>query len=77
MALADVLKTADLTGRTGPRCSVCLTLEGLDKTDRAALEGALAETKVQHKALSDVLRGEGINLAAQTLSRHRKGECRR
>ena len=77
MALADVLKTANLTGRTGPRCSVCLTLEGLDKTDRAALEGVLADATVQHEALSRVLRAEGINLAAQTLSRHRKGECRR
>lgn len=74
MSLADALKTHAPT-RKGPMCTVCSLLGQLDKGDRKALDGALADISYTHNGISRALRAEGHNVASQAVSRHRKGEC--
>jgi L-ribulose-5-phosphate 3-epimerase UlaE len=57
-------------------CKVRRILESLDKDDRKLLEAAIADrTKWTSYALSRALAERGIDIKADTLSVHRRGEC--
>lgn len=61
----------------GTKCSVTLMLESLDEGDRAVMVEALGNPTITHTQLADGIVLAGLpRVLAQTLSRHRKGECR-
>jgi hypothetical protein len=57
-------------------CKVRTILEGLEKDDRKILEAALADfDKWNNGALARALVTRGINIKADTLAIHRRGQC--
>lgn len=62
-------------GRIGGQCSVASLLERLDPTEQAELLEAL-NADVQAKALSRAMKDRGWDIAAQTIQRHRRGDCK-
>jgi hypothetical protein len=57
-------------------CKVRRILESLDKDDRKLLEAAMADrTKWTSYGLSRALAERGIDIKADTLAVHRRGEC--
>lgn len=77
MSLKDALQTERASGiYRGPSCAVCVLTSELPKDESAALAAALAEATMTHAAISRALRAEGYAIRANTVSRHRKGECR-
>ena len=77
MSLSKALATERDSGiYRGPQCSLCELPGQLPKDEAAALLEALADPSMTHAAISRALRGEGYPIHANTVSRHRKGECR-
>ena len=74
MALSDALK-AETIKKPGPVCTVCILLTTLAKDDAGALSSALSDFAVTSAAISRALLSEGHRVAANTLSRHRRGDC--
>jgi hypothetical protein len=54
-------------------------LAALQKSDKADLDAALANPIITGAAiargLSEILETQGIKVSAETVNRHRKGEC--
>ena len=75
MNLADALAAEHQAYRKGPACSIATCLDALDKSDRAALEAAVADPTVQYALLARALKAIGHPVDAGALSRHRRGEC--
>ena len=73
MSLADALK-AERELAPGPKCGMCVLLPTLDEEDRAELEASLAG-KMSGSRISRAMRAVGINVSAQTILRHRRGDC--
>lgn len=73
MSLAQAL--AAESGRPGPICTVATLLAALPPEDAATLTEALASPLYTSAKIERALRAEGHRIAAQTLGRHRKGEC--
>ena len=73
VAIRDI--TEQTKTRKGPPCTVCETLDTLPQDEATALTTLLADPTWRYRALSDELRGEGIDLAPFVLSRHAKGQC--
>jgi hypothetical protein len=62
--------------KTITSCKTRTILEGLEKEDRKILEAALADLdKWNNGALSRALAERGINIKADTLGIHRRGQC--
>lgn len=77
MGLLDDLKNLDQFGTPqGPRCTVCRLLNRLDAKEADALEAVLADENISTTALSRALAANDHRIAAGTLRRHQKGECR-
>lgn len=74
MALSESL-LIETSKKNGPRCGVCALLPTLDKDDRVALDGALANIGVTGTAIARALAREGIDVKADSIRRHRKREC--
>lgn len=74
MSLADEARAAN--NRRGAVCSVRLLLQRSTPEDQAELLEALADAEIQSTALARVLRARGIEIGADNLQRHRKGDCR-
>mgnify|MGYP000088402688 CR=1 FL=1 len=76
MNLADALQHERTTGtRKGPGCTLCKLLNDLDAADSAALAAALADDDFTHAGIARALRESGHQIAAMTVSRHRRREC--
>lgn len=73
MALSDALIEA--TKARGPRCSMCVIAEGLTEADRASLDAALVDLSVTSAAITRALVSEGHKVSAESVRRHRSGEC--
>ena len=73
MSLLDALNS-EVAARKGPQCSVAGILNGLDDDDRAALLAAFASTQPS-TSIVRALATVNVQVAATTLSRHRRGEC--
>lgn len=74
-SLADALTYEASATRRGTPCTMGVYLDGLDKTDRAALDGALTNDDVTAAAIARAITSTGTRMAAQTVGRHRAGEC--
>jgi len=74
MSLADALEREAVTSK-GPRCAMCQLVDELPEADRAVLVTALADHRYTGAAITRALRAEGHQIAAPTVTRHRKGDC--
>ena len=60
----------------GPKCSVRMLLETLNKDDKAVMETALANAAISHAQLARAVTDAGLGKIGQgTISRHRAGDC--
>lgn len=62
--------------RYRPVCTVARLIADLPDDDRVALSDALADPGILLSAIERALRADGYEIAAQTLGRHRRGDCR-
>ena len=76
MALADDLAGLTPSNQRGPHCTTGRILAEMPDDDRDAILNALARG-VPATNVSDILRANGIAVAAQSLIRHTKGRCQR
>lgn len=77
MSLSKALETERTSAiYRGPRCSLCLLASELPKDEGKALAEALADSMMTHAAITRALRAEGYDIGVNTVTRHRKGECR-
>lgn len=60
--------------RAGGRCTLGILLNALDDVDKRALNNALS-SDLQGEQIAAVLRGEGHQMKADTVQRHRKKRC--
>lgn len=74
MALADDLSGLTPSNQRGPHCTTGRIMAEMPDEDRAAVMDALARG-VPATAVSDILRANGVTVAAQSLIRHTKGRC--
>ena len=76
MTALDTL--ANRTARQGWReCSIAYALRTLDDPDADTLRRVLDNDAVAHSEIALVLRQDfGVVMAAQTVGRHRLGQCR-
>ena len=63
------------TAKRGPLCTVCQLIGTLTPDEKVALESAFA-SDLMTTAIRQALINSGHRIAAWTLNRHRKGECR-
>lgn len=77
MGLLEDLNNIEQFGTgAGPRCTVCRFLSTLDAKEADAFTTVLANENVTMNALARALAKNGHKIAAGTLARHKKGECR-
>lgn len=75
MAISDIHTTTPAGFLRGPLCYVCNSLASLPQTEADALRGLLADPAWRYQELSDRLAAEGLELSANSLSRHARGRC--
>lgn len=76
MGFIDDLQAAKHAKPKRLACSIAVVLGSLADDEAAALTAALADEDITHAAISKVLRDNGHDIAAVTVSRHRRRECR-
>lgn len=59
----------------GPNCWVGQLMATLSPQDRADLEAAFADSKIQHSAIIRALRNRGHEVKQSAIPRHRKKDC--
>ena len=74
MKFSEALADEEERSRKGPLCTLAVITSGLDDTDRKALDDALA-SNAANTLIVRALASIGYRVSAQTLSRHRRGEC--
>ena len=74
MALSDALK-AEAGKKPGPRCIACILIDRLSDDDTAALDAAFADLSITSTAIVRALASEGHKIGAETIRRHRAGNC--
>jgi hypothetical protein len=62
--------------RRGASCVMGELLRDLPKADRATLNEALADPSIAGRAISRVLVAAGHNIAPNSVSYHRRGDCK-
>jgi hypothetical protein len=84
MPLADKLATASqkyISDLTTCKFAALTSSQELSKKDRDALAEVINLTNredhryIPHQTLADLLRGEGYDVSASAISRHRGGNC--
>ena len=75
MAITDIQTIAQRPYTPGPPCTVCASIASLPPSEAEALRSLLADRSWRYQELSERLRDEGLNLGAQSLSRHARGRC--
>lgn len=61
---------------TGGKCRVATALAELSPEKAALLTKALDAPDIQHKAIAKTLGKWGVYMGAQSVARHRSGQCR-
>lgn len=74
MKFADALAQSEK--RPGTQCAIARLVTGLDDDDRAALQAAFDSDKVTSSTIARALVEMGFKIAPNTVSRHRRGDCR-
>lgn len=66
---------AALATKKGPECSVAKIIAALSDDDAAFLAGLLNDSRNPGSRIASALKAIGHDVQAQTLNRHRRGEC--
>jgi len=74
--LASVLSAGQVSVRIGQPCAVGAWLATLDPETRGEALTMMASPDWQSASLHRAFRGIGLDVAASTVARHRKGECK-
>lgn len=74
MSLKDALE-ANKNVHKGPRCTLCILIDKLDKKDSDVLVAALSDDTFTHAAISRALQSEGHRITPNTIQRHRTRGC--
>lgn len=76
--MPDLAALADPNYRPpkGPACTIQLLLDTLDADTAEHLRGALANPHAASTAIVKALQDAGHRVSANTMQRHRRGECR-
>lgn len=75
MSLLDEIQNEQLAVHKGPDCTVCTLLTRMDKSDAEDLKAAMSDSTVFNTVIAKALSRRNIRVHAQTIGRHRKGEC--
>ena len=62
---------------TGPRCTVCATVEALPPAEQKVIVAAFDDPSVRTSDLRRAFLAEGYSFSNGTIGRHRRKECRR
>lgn len=62
--------------RSGSVCVVYKIRQALDAKDRAAVDAALEDPAISGKAIARVLADAGHPVSGNSVSHHRRGDCR-
>lgn len=60
----------------GPPCSVKVIIEQMTDEEQTEFAMACADWTIPGTVIAKVLQRKGFNVKAESLRRHRKGECR-
>jgi hypothetical protein len=74
MGLFDEMKSESVM--KGPPCSISLILEEMTDADRSDFALACEDWTIPGTVIAKVLQRKGFSVKAESLRRHRKGECR-
>jgi hypothetical protein len=74
MSLLAEIK-AQAPSRKGSLCTISVILSRLDPADRADLTDALVDPHIPNAAIARVLKNRDHPIAAQSIGRHRRGDC--
>lgn len=74
MGLFDEMKEEAVI--KGPPCSVSLMLQEMTDSDRSEFLMACADLSIPGTIIAKVLSRKGFDIKAESLRRHRKGDCR-
>lgn len=74
MSIIDRARKAQ-RGRQGPNCGVGIMLATVQPSYRLDVEQAMADPNIYSTVISEILAQDGIELAYETIQRHRRGRC--
>ena len=74
MSIVDRARKAQ-RGRQGPNCSVGIMLTTVQPSYRLDVEQAMADSTIYSTVISEILAQDGIDLAYESIQRHRRGRC--
>jgi hypothetical protein len=66
---------AQTARRSGPPCTIGTALARLPKDEAADLRAALADPDARHTAIARALHEIDLDIRADTVGRHRRGDC--
>lgn len=75
MGIMDELEAEQAAARKGPECGFVEVYRTLHKPDADELRDALSRPAITSATISRVLSKHGLKVQAQTVNRHRRGEC--
>ncbi len=76
MGFAESLENIIKPG-TGPRCSVCTTVDALPAAEQKIILAAFDDPAIRTADLRRAFLAEGYSFSTGTVGRHRRKECRR
>ena len=71
--IADLVESQ--RARRGPQCAAGVALETYSKTERGEWADVLANPGIRHTEIATALKADDHNVSADSVSRHRRGEC--
>ena len=75
MSLANALRNIPEAQHRHRKCGVGVLLDTLNTDDSTALAEALANPDLTGSSIAHVLKNGGHRISANTLNRHRRGDC--
>lgn len=74
-SILDAIAVEQAAFRKGPTCSAGMLLDALPAAERDDVNAALLDNGIPYTVLSRALGKVGHKVGAETLRRHRKGDC--
>jgi hypothetical protein len=62
-------------GRQGPNCGVGIMLATVQPAYRKDVQAAMDDPSIYSTVISEILAQDGINIAYESIQRHRRGRC--
>lgn len=74
-SILEAIATEQAAFTKGPACTVGQLLDSLPDDERPAVAAALDDPSIPYTVLSRALGKAGHKIGAETIRRHRKGDC--